>query len=1499
MTAAPTPAIEQRLAALVPRVRAARVARGAAATVAAALGGVAFVLLFDAALALSAWARGLFVSVWLTGIGVLVWRWVLVPWWADIAPAEVARELQKRMPELGERLRAAVEPSAGAAPGLRAALIEDTERRARGADLAAALPLRPVWLLAGGALAAVCAAGTAAALVPGSADRLRRVALPWAKPGAPAVRVVVTSGAPVVRRGGPVTLAAYCERTGRAALPSEAVLVSRARPGAPETRAPMTADGAGFHVTLPRVDAHFEYHVEAGGTRSDWFGVFAVDAADLADGTKLEVAAPAYTRRPRHAVARFADFDALQFSQVNYTFRFTRPVAGAALELRADDGRVTPLALELSADGTGATGSCVLGTGGTLRLTLTNESDDKRLRAQYDARAAVAPDAPPVLLEARGLVPRPRLVRPGERVPVSFVARDDFAVSRAELHVSTDPTRATFERVTIPLAHTQAGTSGELAFDPVGRVAPGAPVWVRLAVYDTRAAGTEVGPQAALFPAAWSELRTDPNAPPLAEQTVRAERAAFRDALAPVRAFAHAAHKSTTALRADTAGLTALAPDHLARLSNLRDPLRARAVALADLAREFAPLPDLSALAAGAAAVAERDFGPADAHLRAAETNDPPARGAALNSARDRFAEAAKKLDQLDAANERAARAGVDRLRLLAAADALAPGTAEAARGALARLNAALADSPALGAAVAGAKGAEVRALADRAARLRDRFRELDREATAHAATARAALVGALAREQDEVSRRAADLFARVETAARLVGSAPPRAEEFHRAAALAAAGKTVEALAELERSVAALERLATAFAASAAARADARGAAAQLALWQEDVRARLGAADKPAARAALRAEQGALAGALRALELPQVPAVLAARDSALGHAASAAEALARGANADAPMKRAADALARLADVAPPVAVRVADAARALDRAKLDFDPAANAVEALVRQFERRAADSGTAQAFARQAAPHAEKVFAVSEALAALDAPGHADRKARARAAFHTALADLRDGSPLDVQASMACARREFERLKLALDGYVPPDARAAEFARALAALSAQADALGPAPTLAQLEPAARGATEALAALAALAAPEAPIFLSDARAALERAEPALRAGAPAARALLRVSAEATAALAARLAGAEPDYDRVCRLAWARRTAAERPKEQLASDEAQRLLGREADELAFTRVGPGGQVHKRRALDLYAKLRAKSDPDRYGTDLKALATVLDELAGKMADDADLTAGFVMPAAPAAPAEEYLPSAARGTDLRALAARLRALHARVSTLSADLAALLRPPAREAVDALAERQQAVARALFAAREPAAPLSYAAELDLRFGRLQTAAARATAAAGLLRAAGSPLAHEQGALAADLLALASTPGARVYECAAGGAELATEAAALATDCDRARRSLAPDDALAAPLADTAKALRECAGHAREAAQTADAAPRRAAVRALDRAARLDPGPVATGTVQGAELRAAERALRAAATDPDAHAAVREAQRALRAAAQ
>src|SRR5262245_32216026 len=132
MSPEPLPTIEQWLSALVPRVRALRVAQGTNRLVAAALGLASAVLLLDAGFVLPAWIRGLFLSVWVTAVGVMTWRWILVPWRGEIPLAEVAHEVGKRLPELSEQLGAAL----GSAPGARTA---ETARELAAVDPAQAV----------------------------------------------------------------------------------------------------------------------------------------------------------------------------------------------------------------------------------------------------------------------------------------------------------------------------------------------------------------------------------------------------------------------------------------------------------------------------------------------------------------------------------------------------------------------------------------------------------------------------------------------------------------------------------------------------------------------------------------------------------------------------------------------------------------------------------------------------------------------------------------------------------------------------------------------------------------------------------------------------------------------------------------------------------------------------------------------------------------------------------------------------------------------------------------------------------------------------------------------------------------------------------------------------------------------------------------------------------------------------------------------------------------
>jgi hypothetical protein len=532
-------------------------------------------------------------------------------------------------------------------------------------------------------------------------------------------------------------------------------------------------------------------------------------------------------------------------------------------------------------------------------------------------------------------------------------------------------------------------------------------------------------------------------------------------------------------------------------------------------------------------------------------------------------------------------------------------------------------------------------------------------------------------------------------------------------------------------------------------------------------------------------------------------------------------------------------------------------------------------------------------------------------------------------------AVADLQDGSALDVPASQAWARREFERLKLVLEGNPAADAKADELHRKLAALAAALDAHGAGLTRQHLEPATPVLQDVWRQLGGLVAPEAPALINDARAAAQAAEIAVRDAKPdEARRRVRAAADALDRLADRLNGSESDLERITRLAAGRRLAAEKPKELLFSDEAVRQLGREADELTLTRTGPAGQALKRRALDLYARLRARTDPDRIGTDQKALVLALDELAARTADIAELAVANGRGAAPRpAPADRYLPSKPAADALRDLGRRQHALHEQVARFGTELAARLRPAANDPLAALAADQRRLALdALDLAREAADPAPKAADAALlaadrvRVGQVRGAREAGERAAAALHqlaglGAGKPwgkraveLGARQDAIAERLTEALDRPNAVVAQQIARAVELAHEGAELAAALDRAARALAPGDANGRALLDAAERVRGAEARLLDAAKratdggTADAEKLRAAAESLVRDAAngvtgVAPGRAPEGVSVGAgeALRAAEKAMRSAtdALAPDgnpgaATAAIRDAARAL-----
>jgi len=1204
----------------------------------------------------------------------------------------------------------------------------------------------------------------AVGLFAGGAELARRSA-GWFRPAAVVpFRVVVPAGDAVVRRGDAVTLSAYLDPTAAdVPLPAVVELETRPGPGEPETRRRMTPDpttGAAVTV-LPPPAADFEYRVVAGQAASEWFTVRVADPVELAPGTAVELTPPAYaaaTVKPR-TLPGFADLDALVGSTAVVRFRFTRPAATAALEWRPDaqSGLPETLPVALDADALGGTATLLVREPGVLRLVLANETGVRKLRTERPVRVRARPDEPPRFAELAGFHAGPRAVLPGQLVVVTVTVTDDVAVTGAELEVAGGPGFATVTRLPFPL--TGAGTptaEGRLTLDPA---ALGGVFRVRLRAADAR-------PNSATYPAdGWAEWRVAPTAPPADEQEVRGPAGALAAQLIAGKARVREAIDALAPLATGPGAKGVLPVDHAARLATARVKAGEAGAVVRDAARDATRFAVVRPFAESIRTLADGTVSEADDFLRRAATDDPADRRAALDGAQTRLQQAERRADELCDAIDRAAQARLDadRLAALAAdyttlADRAATGADVAAERTrlAARFDAILSGSHRLRDAVAGAAGAERRELALRAEALAAAARDLDAVADRLAADVRTAVGTELAAAQALVSDRAAATIEKLGTAARLARVTLPDPAAFRAAGEHLAGGRGAAALTELEKSAQALDRAAEGFARPPFDPADGKAVAHWLGLWQDDIRGRAaGFAGLPdAAKAAVRAEQRALHAAAGRLNLPADPMLAAVRDEARVHLATATARLDTDpAAAEQPMRLAADALARLVADAPAAADRLTRTRPDFDRLRADHDTAASAVETVLRSYDRQVPDETVRRGFASRVGLLLVRYEPLAARLAALDLPGFEARRHAAVAALRAAAADLRAGLPLDAAASLAAARRALDRLRDALNGQPPADAVADELARLQADLVIRPDA----------------AAQKLVAdrLTGLAAPEAAALLHDAREAAKGKD-------------ARRAADVLAALADRLTGRRSDAERLLTFVAARtraaavaRAKAGQPRNPPASNEEQRQLGREAEELGHVRVGPAGQVPKRRALDAYTRLAGQAEPDRDAAGQAQLADVLAELAAAAAGVAD----GLPPPHPVEPdpAAGYLPSPRLAAVLSGLAAEQRAVRDRAKGADRMVEDRLKPSGERAFDDLERRLREVPGA-----RPAAD-------RLRAGDARTAGTALAAAPGVE----ATLLAEVRALAADTRAAAARQAARARELAADADALAAAVAA------------------------------------------------------------------------------------------------------------
>lgn len=291
---------------------------------------------------------------------------ILIPirWWSR---PRTAVEIEQRFPELGQRIRTVVQfagreeaavVAEGAAPGLVAALDEETDRKTRPLDLNVVVPWRRL------AVAAILS-GIAVVLLPGGAllNWEWRLATRRALLGdQPYTSLAVRPGDALIDQGENLTL--LLELKGR--LNRRVVVCSRPINGdgswtekeLPAEKAQHAGGRAARYETiLEQVEKPTEYRVVAGPAESDTYRIGVRYPLTIAKFEAV-LTPPAYTGIDRSTVEG-GDLDVIQGTEVELRIELDRPCTEAFLVLADDPYRSEaekpqpqPTRVPLTIDGT-------------------------------------------------------------------------------------------------------------------------------------------------------------------------------------------------------------------------------------------------------------------------------------------------------------------------------------------------------------------------------------------------------------------------------------------------------------------------------------------------------------------------------------------------------------------------------------------------------------------------------------------------------------------------------------------------------------------------------------------------------------------------------------------------------------------------------------------------------------------------------------------------------------------------------------------------------------------------------------------------------------------------------------------------------------------------------------------------------------------------------------------------------------------------------------------
>jgi hypothetical protein len=1200
--------LRARLAVVARRIRWIRAVRGLSvfALVLALTAGAALLADQLSGQRLPVVVRQITLSAWMgLGVAVLVVGLIL-PVCCRLDPEALAAVIERKYPELAERLTTSVELSGRAGPGhgsvsLIALLLRETEDQTSRLNFLPAVSPRSAGILAGVAGAVLVLLATPALVFPDEFAGLgRRFLNPWNTVETSPYTFEVSPGNKIVAVGDTLNVTVRIKANSRRVdLPGSATLVIKT-PAGPTRHFMPRRDVGVFALKVHDVKEDFTYYIEANDSASADFDVTAIKRVGLAElnPVQIRIVPPQYAQHTENALLRplvppgLVDFAALQYGEAQFDVAFDRPAVAAFLEWTPAGGQPVAHRLVLADDLCSGTLNIPLKTAGRYRFVFEAEHG---FRTEIEGgKGSIIVDHKPYFVPGSvtiGVGAEPKSVLAYDRVPIHARLNDDVGTGSLYVEyyrVGRDLPDKQIETVSVPLVGAgKMSATANWEWNLSGKVKDGETVFYRLRGQDDLPSDFG-GPHLTYYPGRpwysnnedrWLSFDVVPSQEGLKEKQIAARQRQINDRLERIKSDLKAEKRAAGKIEAESRGQPALLPEHRDAIQDVIKDNRNIEQSLRDLVPDAAEVPEMGRLAATARHVADNQMRAAEKSLReaAAEPQSGKARREEFGKADQQLDSALKHLDALRAENDRLAKEQRDLAKAERLADkeqALADRAAELATKdptrnpqvkkeaellqkeqaeTAAELQRLADSSDALKKALDEARAEQAREAAERAKDLAETQREL---AMATAETDQKRQIERLAdltKKQEDLAAKQAQFARETKLPAWAAqtnwNSLAPK--DAQKAVEALKQGDAVEAMRHQAESADKLRRFADVFDRALNDAKDPREAARQLARLENALYNQVEAAknrkdDNP---------DGPLAERLKPLQDVQKTVEELAKQLSVPPTPEAEKAL-REANDS--TRRASESLEKQdlrqamgnLQLAHQALDRLAERMPALQQRQAQ---ALQQLQQLQRQQDNisRQAEQGGRQPKEQQAEQLqnlARQQAEVAEALTKMDAPNQETRQERAAEAARQALADLLDRRPEDVKASQQAARREMQRLEQALRGQKFADEMARELAQQQKKVAAEVAraANDPKSTPQQVQELQRQQQQIANQAQALKAPEAPQRQADAAEATRQAAQAAQQQptAPQTQQKMQEAARKLDELAKQLTGPEPGAER-------------------------------------------------------------------------------------------------------------------------------------------------------------------------------------------------------------------------------------------------------------------------------------------------------------------------------------------------------------------